>query len=261
MAATVAPRVAPALKALLENFIDYAGIYPPATLSLEKAIANYEQYKISQHSWMLRWLVVNSSDMAQLPNRLDGCLSVLSEGDDARAASIETKSIVKASHPVYCEVSVKNTNELSAVQQSGCLAKIRTGGVKPEAIPSPAEVATFISTCADLKLPFKATAGLHHPIRAEYALTYEPEAPRAVMHGFLNIAMASALAWHGERLLEPVIAETDATAFSFDEKAHWRGKALTVDQLKSAREYFMHSVGSCSFDEPVSELQALGLLS
>ena len=39
--------------------------------------------------------------------------------------------------------------------------------------------------------------GLHHPIRAERALTYAPDSPRATMHGFLNVFAAAAFAWHG----------------------------------------------------------------
>lgn len=252
--------VAPALKALLENFIDYAGIFPPAALKLETAIENFGKYEGEDYAWMLRWLVVGSGELANIPGSLNLKLSVISESDENRAATLETKSILKASRPVYCEVASNNLAELENVKKSGCFAKIRTGGLKPEAIPSPSEVAAFISKCADLKLTFKATAGLHHPIRAEYALTYAADAPRAVMHGFLNVLMASAFAWHGEKGIEAILAETDPTAFKFDDNAHWRNKSLSTEQVKDARANFIHSVGSCSFDEPVHELQALGLI-
>jgi hypothetical protein len=128
-------------------------------------------------------------------------------------------------------------------------------------LPTVSEVAAFVLACAERRLAFKATAGLHHPIRAEQALTYESQAPRAVMHGFINVLMASALAWHGYEDIEPVIGETDPQAFSFGEKASWRGQSLTVDQIREARQSFFHSVGSCSFEEPVADLIALGLLS
>lgn len=257
---TTATKVAPALRALLERLIDYAGIYPPAALPLETAIANFGTYQSSDFSWMLRWLVVGSGELQNVPKSLDGAISLLSETDDNRVATLETKAVVEAKHPVYCEIAVSNLDQLDTVKTAGCYAKIRTGGVKPEAIPSPKEVAAFILACAERRLPFKATAGLHHPIRAEYALTYEPDAPRAVMHGFLNVLMAAAFAWQGEKNIEAIIAETDASAFTFDGGAKWRGLALTADAIKDARQNFMHSIGSCSFDEPVHELQALGLL-
>ena len=254
-------RVAPALRALLENLIDYAGMYPPAGLPLEQTLQNYGTYRDGDYSWMLRWLVIGGADLTKVPASLDGALAVLAESEETRAASLETKGVVSAQRPVYVEVALNDLNKLDAVKQADCFGKIRTGGVKPEAIPTPADVAAFILACADRRLPFKATAGLHHPIRAEYALTYESDAPRAVMHGFLNVLMASAFAWQGERDIEPIIAETDAGAFSFDdEHGRWRDKSVSTTQIRDARQNFMHSMGSCSFDEPVHELQALGLI-
>lgn len=254
-------RVAPALRALLENLIDYAGMYPPAGLPLEQTLQNYGTYRDGDYSWMLRWLVIGGADLTKVPASLDGALAVLAESEETRAASLETKGVVSAQRPVYVEVALNDLNKLDAVKQAGCFGKIRTGGVKPEAIPTPADVAAFILACADRRLAFKATAGLHHPIRAEHALTYESDAPRAVMHGFLNVLMASAFAWQGERNIEPIIAETDAGAFSFDdEHGHWRDKSVSTAQIRDARQNFMHSMGSCSFDEPVHELQALGLI-
>lgn len=255
------PTVAPALRALLEHFIDYAGTFPPAALPLDDAIANFRSYSGEDYSWMLRSMVVSSADLDGVPRALDGKLSIISDKDQDRAASIESKSAFSAGHPVYCEVAPGNVNELENIKKAGCFAKIRTGGLKPEAIPSTASVAQFIIDCADRKLAFKATAGLHHPIRAEYALTYEPNAPRAVMHGFLNVLVASAFAWHGERDIEAILAELDPKAISFDDSVHWRGKSLTAAQVQDARKNFVHSIGSCSFDEPVHELKMLALIT
>lgn len=252
--------VAPALRALLEHFIDYAGTFPPAALTIDNAIANYKEYSGEDYSWMLRYLVVSAADLDGVPRALDGKLSIIAGKDEERAGSIESKTAFSADHPVYCEVAPGNASELDAIKQTSCFAKIRTGGVKPEAIPSAASVAQFIVDCADRKLAFKATAGLHHPIRAEYALTYEPNSPRAVMHGFLNVLVASAFAWHRERDIEPILAELDPKAFSFDDSLHWRGKSLTTAQVQDARKNFIHSIGSCSFDEPVNELKSLGLI-
>ncbi|MBX9721069.1 MAG: hypothetical protein K2X81_06730 [Candidatus Obscuribacterales bacterium] len=252
--------VAPALSALLERFIDYAGLFPPAQLPLDEALLNYKNYRNGEYAWMLRCFVVSAAQLKYVPERYDTYLSVLSEADEVRAAVIESNSIVAAQKPVYCEVSLANLDKLNAVKNSPCFAKIRTGGLKPEAIPSPAEVATFILKCAELRLPFKATAGLHHPIRASYPLCYEPDALHSVMHGFLNVLMASAFAWHGYKKIEPILAETDPRAFVFNERAHWRNESLSAEEILDARSEFIHSVGSCSFDEPVQELKALHLL-
>ncbi len=249
----------PGLQALLDRLIDYAGMFPPASVPAATAIANYQRYRVGEHAWMLRWLVVGAAELGQVPRELDGCLSVLSESDEERAAAIEAKRIPAnvGGRPAYCEVPLP---ALDQVRQAGCFAKLRTGGVKPEAIPPVQHVAAFILACAERRLPFKATAGLHHPIRALHPLTYEVQAPQAVMHGFLNVFLAAAFAWHGQREIELILMETDPTAFRFDDRAHWRDWSLAAEQVRDARQQFAHSFGSCSFEEPIQGLEALGLL-
>jgi hypothetical protein len=257
ISAPMTKSAAPALRALVTRLIDYAGTFPPASLPCGAAASNFAAYRQSAHAWMLRWLVVGAADLERVPAELDGSLSVLAETEVPRATAIESKRVFKAGRPVYCEVPVANLDE---VKQSGCFAKIRTGGVKPEAIPAVAEVAAFIRACAERRLPFKATAGLHHPVRAEQALTYAPDAPRATMHGFLNVFLAACFVWHGRSEIDPVLAETDPAAFRFDDRAHWRDWSLDVGQVQDARTNFAHAFGSCSFEEPVHDLEALGLL-
>ncbi|MBK7745725.1 MAG: hypothetical protein IPP57_02590 [Candidatus Obscuribacter sp.] len=252
--------VAPALKALLEHFIDYAGIFPPAALPLDQTVSNFNQYAKGEYLWMLRYVVVGEKELAHVPASLDGKLSILTDADNVRAAAIETKNIVKAAHPVYCEVTPGDGAMLDAVKAAGCYAKIRTGAMTPEGIPDVEQVARFIVDCAERRLPFKATAGLHHPVRALYPLTYAEDAPRAVMHGFLNVLMAAAFAWQGETDIEQVLADVQPAAFTFDDNAYWRDKELTLAEIKDMRANFMHAIGSCSFEEPVDELQKLGLL-
>ena len=249
--------VAPALRALCERLVDYAGTYPPASLPRDAAVANYLVYRDSPHAWMLRWLVIGSAEVAGVPEELSGSLAVVGDADEPRAAVIESRRVFVASRPVYCEVPLA---ELHAVQAAGVFAKLRTGGVKPEMIPPVRDVADFIRACAERRIAFKATAGLHHPVRSTRGLTYDADPPRAVMHGFLNVFVAAVLAWHGDRDLEPVLAESDQAALRFDDRLHWRDRSLSAEQVREARRDFAHSFGSCSFDEPVQGLQALGLL-
>ena len=49
-----------------DHLIDYAGLFPPANLSLEDAIHNYANYKNSENTWMLGPFVLPVSQLKQL---------------------------------------------------------------------------------------------------------------------------------------------------------------------------------------------------
>ncbi len=48
----------PALRTLLADLIDYAGLFPPAGLGMERAVREYAAYKDGEHAWMLGRFVV-----------------------------------------------------------------------------------------------------------------------------------------------------------------------------------------------------------
>ena len=88
---------------------------------------------------------------------------------------------------------------LAAIAGTKAKAKVRTGGVTREAFPSSADVVGFIAGCVAHGVAFKATAGLHHPWRNEYPLTYAPDAPCGTMFGFLNVLLSAAALRAAER--------------------------------------------------------------
>lgn len=146
----------------------------------------------------------------------------------------------------------------------GAAAKIRCGGVKPDMIPPAEQIADVIVALVAADVPFKATAGLHHPCRAMQNLTYDANPPRAVMHGFLNVFLGAVLA-RAHRLdrdhLLQILNEQDPKAFTFTEAhAAWRDLSIDTASLAKVRETFAVSYGSCSFDEPLEDLRALGLV-
>ncbi|MCC6321673.1 MAG: hypothetical protein IT438_09605 [Phycisphaerales bacterium] len=156
---------------------------------------------------------------------------------------------------------------IAALSGADAGAKLRTGGITPDAFPPAPTVAGFLLACAAADVPFKATAGLHHPIRSEHPLTYEPGCPRGTMHGFVNVFFAAALAHAhrhergGEQTLARILSETDPRAFRFEPGSiTWNEHALDISQLGIARETFALSFGSCSFTEPVQDLRALGVV-
>ncbi|HTU45703.1 MAG TPA: hypothetical protein VMF91_11610 [Bryobacteraceae bacterium] len=249
--------IAPALRALLDGLIDYAGLFPPASLRLDRALANYHHYREGKCAWMLGWFVIPAAQLQRVPAKFETPFAVLSDTDEPSAAAIESKQVVSTSKPTYCEVNVE---QLDDVKATGAYAKIRTGGITADAIPSVEVLAAYILACAERRLPFKATAGLHHPIRSRHPLSYEKNAPEATMHGFVNVFLAAAFAWHGKADIAAVLAETDQDAFRFDDRAYWRDLSLSTGQVAEARTQFAHSFGSCSFEEPIADLEQLGWL-
>jgi len=152
---------------------------------------------------------------------------------------------------------------VDAIRRGGAFAKARTGGITSDAFPRAEDVVRFMVRCRDARVAFKLTAGLHHPIRAEYRLTYDDNAPRGVMFGYLNMFVAAGLAWSGadESTVLAALNSRSASDFTYTEEAMvFGGRSVAVSTIRDARQNFISSFGSCSFREPVDELAALSLL-
>lgn len=154
---------------------------------------------------------------------------------------------------------------LAVLQHKTVAAKVRTGGITAEAFPTVSQLCDCIFAFAEAQVPFKATAGLHHPLRSQHRLTYEPDSPSSLMHGFLNLFVLAALVYwqkitpeEGQQLLE----ESSLERFQFKENGiSWRDRQLNRSEIETARQQFFRSFGSCSFQEPIDDLKHLQLLS
>jgi hypothetical protein len=107
------------------------------------------------------------------------------------------------------------------------------------AVPSRAELGRFLRACRDAGVPFKATAGLHHPLAT------------SERHGFLNVL--AACAFEDENALAGDVSLTS-------EALRWGRREADAEQLARVRREQLVAVGSCSFFEPVDELTELGIL-
>ena len=84
------------------------------------------------------------------------------------------------------------------------------------------------------------------------------------MHGFLNLFLMTGFARTGFRppFLEDIMEDEFEEVFQFDKQlATWREDySLNIREIQNLRKFGIQSFGSCSFDEPVAELQKLGML-
>jgi hypothetical protein len=168
--------------------------------------------------------------------------------------------------PAFFEIpfEVELDPYLAVLQQAGVAAKLRTGGVTSTAFPASSQLSQRILALAEAHIPFKATAGLHHPLRGTHHLTHQPDSPTAPMHGFLNMAILAAFAYHQSISLDDAVAILEAVSpdpFQFTETAlSWGDLTLTWREIQQSRQKFFRSFGSCSWQTPIDDLQHLKLL-
>jgi hypothetical protein len=145
---------------------------------------------------------------------------------------------------------------------AGARVKLRMGGVVAEAFPSSAAVAEMLAALHRHGLAFKATAGLHHPLRSRHSFTYAPDSATGVMHGFMNLFCAAALIHFGGNIAEAtaILDDEDPGAWRLAPDAiTWRSRKWSAEHVAEVRKRFV-GIGSCSFEEPIGELESLGWL-
>jgi len=213
-----------ARRALLTRFFDHAPMFPPASLPPAEALAEDRRARGSEHAWMLGRLVWPAGKLDELPQEEGRALALVDAGKELQGDAVYLEGV-----------------PLDEVAAQGLRAKIRCGG---EHVPTVEELAEFVRGCRSRGVVFKATAGLHH--------AYPTEAGE---HGFLNLLAAAVFGDEEEALRErPPAFALDAASF------RWRDRDAPPARLADVRASLFHSIGTCSFFEPVEELEGLGVL-
>ncbi|PSQ63410.1 MAG: hypothetical protein BRD25_04535 [Bacteroidetes bacterium QH_1_61_8] len=324
--------VPPSLQTLLGEILDYAGLFPPADLSLPRAMQNYADYREEREAWMLSRFVLpvrrlsdltpfqrhfsgedpyrfsvlgtGGNDQDAFLNALDRDLEVIDAFDEEYGGRAEAdimevpipssligsaradvasfleavdQHIVEAGTaqldfffelplraeavdqlPAICAAVADHNSAQAVPARSTVGLKMRCGGAEPKDVPSLEHAAALITACRDAGVPFKATAGLHHPIR-HYDDGLDTE-----MHGFINIFAASVLA--AEHRLDAdqvraILAEDAANNFRFEKEAFsWKELGASIEGIRHTRQHLALSFGSCSFEEPIDHLRDLDML-
>lgn len=290
-----------AVTAAFSGLFDYAGLFPPAGLPLDEVCERYAAYRAGGHAWMLGRLIVPAERLpdAEHEARRRGAstadpwpLSVL-VGPAVRSAAFVGDVLERHRQPSHVAVvaveAVADTTgevvqtaalwpdtleryvEIPAEQDpaplmaqmaaAGLLAKVRAGGVTAGRFPSAAHLARFLLRARQAGVALKATAGLHHAVRGEYRLAYEPDSDSGTMHGFVNLVLAATLLAAGridEALAEACLDDDRPDVFKVSGRAgSWLNAVVTYSEIAHARRSLLRGVGTCSFDEPVAEIEAL----
>lgn len=307
---------------LMRESVDYAGLFPPASLAMDAVVANYHQYVHSTEHSMLGRLIIPASRLGEYGELRNSQVSEISsparpwrisalvppiENLDAQESFQKFESAIdliqkfnnsnnqeNIANDMVDAIEVKTPNlaNLEATLErlptgiqsflefphasdpsdlvhrlkndtsnKDLFAKIRTGGTSASLIPTPEELARFIWNCSKARVAFKATAGLHHPVRSDYRLTYEADSQTATMFGFLNVFYATMMSWeHALSIdeLTEILSAKEPTLFGVnDNEIFWGNFKVQADRIKTLRSKSILSFGSCSFLEPTTELQAI----
>jgi len=287
--------------------IDYAGLFPPATLDMVDAVAGYRAARASKASWVAGRFLCPSSRLEELAGVLTttftageepweiGVIVDTAVGAGAAASQTFHAEMQPAATVASVEARIGDTdkdsikalvNALISIQpevvpylevlQPGSLdgqvravahaladighiggVKIRCGGTDASLFPTPETVAEFILLATNARLPYKATAGLHQPIR-------HYDADLGVWrHGFVNLLVAAAAADAGHPLetLTDILADADPAAFNVSTAfVVWRGLSIPGPAIRRVRTHGFVAYGSCDFFEPVDALIGLSFL-
>jgi hypothetical protein len=278
--------MSPALRALLAESLDYAGLFPPARLELSEALRLYETHRQGLARAIVNRFVIPASRLKELP---DDCLAPLAvighegpwpEAREADAAAmnahldrfgdnapIEAFEVKLASpgaflqewladlerfgaEETYLELSIEDpahTAEiLAALAESDGLGAKARLGPHP---PEPKHLTAFLLGCLHLEVPFKLTAGLRHPF------------PGPDRYGFLSVFGTASLILgadlNQEQAARALAAPIEEWRFE-DDQIGWRNHVADLEAIVEARN-LLAGFGSCSIDEPFGDLTALGL--
>ena len=288
----------PLLRALFNEWLDFAGPFPPASLPLSTAVARYADYQQGPHAWFLHTLVIRLDDAEaacriwesldsgslpplrlatvvgsswpELPQKLEAltlrlpiCRIEAIEGRWDEQATGVWRDLSGGPWRVYVEVDRSQPlgGQLERIAAAGAAAKLRTGGVRPELIPPAEQVLEFLATCRRLELAYKLTAGLHHAFPGDYPLTYAPDSESARFFGFLPICVAGLILESAPGATDDArrcLDDADPSSFQLTPQSlQWHDYHWTPEMCRQWRTQRLHSVGSCSFDEPLADIQEL----
>lgn len=271
--------------ALFAGLVDDAALFPPGNAPMDVAVRQHRAHRTAPYAPLVGRFLCPASRLAELSDQLtagetvrvgiivdtgiEGIEKALAEAasepryvvelvevalpadaDQGRAAEQAAERLQDAPLGARSFVELPRVSgwqdALAVLARERLGGKLRTGGTVASAFPSDDDVLAFLRSCVAAGVPFKCTAGLHEAVRHRDPITGFQH------HGFLNI-LAATCSIGDERDEVVALTETDG--------ARLASYLRRIDGWVAVRARSMFvSYGSCSIDEPVRDLVALGLL-
>lgn len=281
---------------MLSGVFDYAGLFPPATLTMPAATADFGQLRLGEHQWMTRRFVcpLNWLDdlIESLPAAVDEPWSIAVLGtsidgfrqDIALIEKFEEAAQGRALVEAYEVKALPKDITKSAIRHiadagfeeayaelawgeglvEGLQQLVQEEGLGVKVRTGGLEASAFPSS-AEFAAFIREAISLDLQFKCtaglHHAMPFHDAKIGTRHHGFLNVLMGTAVAACHDLStaeIQRILECEDASAFWFsDLGAGFRDWELSLDDIVEGRE-FMRSIGSCSIAEPVETLAELG---
>jgi hypothetical protein len=124
-----------ARRLLLAGLVDYAGLFPPAALSMTDAVERYDDYRRGEHSWALGKFVVPVARLAEFENaarpllvsREGWELAVVAGADftaDSRVIEEFSRSVSPRAIVTAIEVRASTADQIDAIARTAALLRV-----------------------------------------------------------------------------------------------------------------------------------------
>lgn len=274
------------LAGLFTAMFDDAAMFPPADTRLPAAVREHARHRLSWYADMVGPIVCNARRLGELADQVDqlglaplDVSAVVPEGVMSAAPLVRSVARLPQLRVTSVEAPLKQARiadavpELAALRADGITCylelpvtavsdrhvhelgehdlrlKLRTGGTSIDAFRSEDELALPIVRCAAERLAFKCTAGLHNAVRHRDTTT------KFEHHGFLNVALAARVAAGTGSVSATAAVLREKNPLAIAEQV----SALRPGDVTAIRAMFC-SFGTCSIDEPVTDLVTMGLV-
>jgi len=281
---------APQQTAVFDHLVDDAAVFPPGLAPTDVAVREHLDLRDGPYAAQLGPLLVPATSAAEVAAlaaadpRATGCplrvglivrpggaveplveaVHLLRDAESVEVASVELgwspewRRVLDLDVPVVVEVGLGDAQGVALDEiarsvdgEADARAKFRTGQTETWPWPDEQALAGFLDAVVLRGLGFKLTGGLHHVVRSVVHGDHGGEP----MHGLLNVLIATHDALEGEEA--PALART--LAVTDVEHLVDRVLHLTPEETARARASFT-AYGCCSVLDPLTELEALGLL-